>query len=267
MKRNNLVSIIVPAYNCEKTITKCLNSINEQDYECVEIIVINDGSEDSTGMIIKKYCKNPKFKIMNKSNEGVSATRNLGVKEAKGDYIIFIDADDYIEKNFVSTLVKMQNVNKLSLCGCFIKRCTENGNSTIIRQNLKYQKKYFVECLVNGDMDGFIFRYIFKKEILKEVFFDEDVTYMEDTMFLLKYLSASNVNNIVFTKDTNYIYLYQSSNSVTNNEKFVKNNIINMSKSLNQIYFFVKKKFDIKGEEMLIRRKAKLIEYCFSKIK
>lgn len=267
MKKNNIVSIVVPAYNCENTIIKCLDSINNQDYELIEVIVINDGSNDSTEKNLKKYYDNPKFKIISKCNEGVSATRNLGIKVAKGDYIIFIDADDYVETNFVSSLVKFQRLNESSLCGCFVKRCSKNGKFTMIKQENKYEKKYFVQSLVVGDIDGFIFRYLFKKEILMNVCFDKNLTYMEDTIFLLKYVSDFRIKDIVYTSDTKYIYLYQLSNSVTNNEKYVKKNIINMCKSLNQIYSYANNFFEVKDEGNLIKRKAKMIEYCFSKIK
>lgn len=267
MKKNDIVSIVVPAYNCENTIIKCLDSINRQDYELIDVIVINDGSNDSTEMLLKKYYDNPKFKIISKCNEGVSITRNLGIKVAKGDYVIFIDADDYIEKNFVSSLIKLQRLNESSLCGCFIKRCSQNGKLTMIKHENEYEKKYFVQSLIDGDIDGFIVRYLFKKEMLRNVCFDKKLTYMEDTMFLLKYVSDSRIKDVVFTSDTNYIYLYQSSNSVTNNEKFVEKNIINMCKSLNQIYSYANTFFEVKDKEILIKRKARMMEYCFSKIK
>ncbi len=267
MKNDKLVSIIVPAYNCEKTISKCLNSIIGQDYENIEIIVINDGSTDKTTFYLNKYIKNPKIKIINKSNEGVSITRNIGIDNANGEYIIFVDSDDYIENNFVSSLINLQKYNQTSLCGCLIKRCSKNGVFNTIKQDLKYSKSYFAECLIKANIDGFIVRYLFKKELLENVRFNLDISYMEDTLFLLNYIKNSKVSNIVFTNKTNYVYMYQSENSVTNNEKFVEKNIINMCKSIDQVYLYALNNFNMSYGDILIERKAKMIEYCFSKIK
>lgn len=267
MLNKKLVSIVIPAYNCEKTIKKCIDSIICQDYNNVEIIIINDGSTDGTELCLNEYLNNPKINVINKNNEGVSATRNLGIDISNGEYIIFIDSDDYIEQNYVSSLIELQEKNNESLCGCFIVRCSENGDFKIIKHDMKYEKSIFINQIIKANIDGFIVRYLFKKEILKNVKFDLNLSYMEDTLFLLNYLSNSKVKNIVFTNKTNYIYMYQSNNSVTNSEKYIENNIINVCNSIDQIYIYSLKKYDKKYEKTLMQRKAKMIEYCFSKIK
>lgn len=108
-----LVSIIVPAFNAERTICKCIDSIFHQTLKEIEVIVVNDGSHDRTREILLDYRNRyEKLKIINKNNEGVSAARNNGMKEAKGKYIAFIDADDYISKTFCE---KMVAASKLDL--------------------------------------------------------------------------------------------------------------------------------------------------------
>lgn len=99
------VSIVVPVYNAEKYLDQCLNSLVNQDIENVEIIVINDGSTDSSKSICEKFALNyDRIKFIDKINEGVSVARNVGLDLANGKYITFVDADDYVEKNFCSVL-------------------------------------------------------------------------------------------------------------------------------------------------------------------
>ena len=96
------VSIIIPVYNGEKYIEKCLASVLDQKYESKEIIVINDGSTDNTEEILKKYIG--KIRYFKKSNTGLSDTRNFGIGKAHGSYIMFLDSDDYLEKNLLTKL-------------------------------------------------------------------------------------------------------------------------------------------------------------------
>ena len=90
-------SIIVPVYNTEKYLKRCLDSIKSQSFKDYEVIIVNDGSTDNSSDIISKY----PYKIINQENLGLSRARNNGVKEASGDYLIFLDSDDYIEKDLL----------------------------------------------------------------------------------------------------------------------------------------------------------------------
>ena len=109
---DKLISIIVPIYNKEKYISKCLDSILQQDYYNFEIIIIDDGSTDNSSHIVKDYCsKNKNIKYYFQTNQGVSAARNKGLDLVSGEYIIFIDADDYISKKFISNFVLKKSIN------------------------------------------------------------------------------------------------------------------------------------------------------------
>ncbi|HFI0401457.1 TPA: glycosyltransferase family 2 protein [Streptococcus suis] len=103
---NRLISIIVPVYNAEKSIDTCVSSILEQSYENFELILINDGSSDSSLSIVEQYNSDSRVRIIDKENEGASETRNRGIREAKGDYLLFIDSDDYIDRDYVECLYK-----------------------------------------------------------------------------------------------------------------------------------------------------------------
>ena len=116
------VSIVVPVYNVEKYLNRCLNSLVNQDYKNIEIIIVNDGSPDNSQMIIDKYKKEYSnvIKAFKKKNEGLSEARNFGLKKATGDYIAFIDSDDYVETNMISEMIKCASKNNSDIVVCDI---------------------------------------------------------------------------------------------------------------------------------------------------
>ena len=107
MMKKPLVTVVVPAYNTEKYIDKCLQSLLNQSYREIEVIVIDDGSKDRTNEICKKYEQaDSRFLLISKKNTGVSDTRNVGIHHAKGKFIIFVDSDDYVTNDYIDTLVR-----------------------------------------------------------------------------------------------------------------------------------------------------------------
>ena len=114
---NNLISVIVPIYNSEKYLPKCIESILSQTYKNLELILINDGSTDNSLNICNYYKSlDNRIIVIDKPNEGVSATRNLGIKIAKGDYLGFVDSDDYIEDNMYEVLLTQIETDKSQIC-------------------------------------------------------------------------------------------------------------------------------------------------------
>lgn len=107
MKYKNIkTSIIIPVYNVEQYLSACLDSVISQTYENIEIVCVNDGSADDSLQVLEKYAqKDKRIKIINQKNQGVSVARNVGLDNATGDYIYFLDSDDYIDKNFIETSV------------------------------------------------------------------------------------------------------------------------------------------------------------------
>ena len=123
LKSEGLVSIIIPAYNIENYILKCLQSLMKQTYRNFEVIVIDDGSKDATGTLCDQFAKKDKrFRVIHKENTGVSDTRNIGMDEANGEYFIFVDGDDYVTKDYISTLLSglIQNKADLSCADYYI---------------------------------------------------------------------------------------------------------------------------------------------------
>ncbi len=111
------ISIIIPVYNSEKVIARCLESVLNQDYKNIEIIIINDGSKDRSQEIIEQYSKiDGRIKIIKTENQGVSSARNLGIQNASGKYVCFLDADDYVDKDMYNELVKQIKENDMVIC-------------------------------------------------------------------------------------------------------------------------------------------------------
>ena len=102
----NLVSIIVPVYNCKPYLEDCIQSVLAQDYGNLELLLIDDGSTDGSGQICDQYAHYDKLRVIHQKNQGVSATRNTGIRLASGDLILFLDSDYTIEPSIVSTMVE-----------------------------------------------------------------------------------------------------------------------------------------------------------------
>lgn len=117
--KNDLISIVVPVYNVDKYLEKCLNSILNQTYDNIEIILVDDGSKDDSGKICDIYKeKDNRIKVIHKTNGGLSDARNIGIDNVNGKYITFVDSDDTIEKNYIEYLYNLlkKNNTKLSIC-------------------------------------------------------------------------------------------------------------------------------------------------------
>ena len=120
-KMNDLVSIIVPIYNVENYLERCLQALKNQTYKNLDIILVNDGSKDNSEAIAKKYLDDERFHLYSKDNGGLSDARNYGMKYAKGKYICFIDSDDYIELDYIEVLLTnmVEKNADISICNFY----------------------------------------------------------------------------------------------------------------------------------------------------
>ena len=138
-----LVSIIVPIYNAEPFLSKCITSLSKQSHKDIEIILINDGSTDNSFNICKKFStKDKRIKILNQKNKGQSAARNLGIDIAKGKYIMFVDADDFCELDMVSSLLEVIKMKHIELAICSYTSHLFDGNKELISNQLKMESGY-----------------------------------------------------------------------------------------------------------------------------
>ena len=141
---NTKVSIIIPIYNTSKYLPDCLNSVISQTYQNLEILLIDDGSTDDSGIIADDYAKKDKrVKVFHQKNQGQSAARNFGIKKASGDFISFIDSDDKIVPTFIEDLINPYGNNtSISVCGIKYKRLRQKTSENVYINPLRSRKKH-----------------------------------------------------------------------------------------------------------------------------
>lgn len=215
------VSVIVPAYNTEKYISKCLKSLIGQSYREIEIILINDGSTDGTLSICRKFeNKDKRIKIIDKVNSGVSDSRNIGLKEATGKYVVFVDSDDYMDDEYISTLVSTIERNNAQLA-CIeyfiVDENTKVKHESILKEgnNKCLKAKEAIDLMIDKHAyQGYLWNKIFIKDILikNNILFDERIKIWEDMLFCLKYLM--NVDTVNYVNIPLYYYVQRSSSAM-----------------------------------------------------
>ena len=215
---NELVSIIVPAYNCQNYINKCVNSILNQTYDRLELIIIDDGSTDGTASFCDELkLRDDRIKIIHKNNGGASSARNIGIKRSKGEFILFIDADDEIEIDYIESLM-LKNSYDLVICG-YKDVYTQENREKINLLNTKEYQNLSGNIYVDLDkMHNFIvYPYIklYKRSIIieKGIFFPENLCVGEDQIFNFEYLRY--INNYCFINEAKYSYYHRCNNSLS----------------------------------------------------
>lgn len=210
MKYETELSIIVPVYNGEETIEKCINSILNSTYKNLEILIINDGSTDKTVEILKKFEDINNIKIINKSNEGVSVARNIGIYNAKGTYTTFVDSDDTIDKNYYMNAISQIRENAADLVICSY---IENDKKETIDYVEKESSKKVLGNLINNDKFQFfnvVWNKIYITSKLKDIQFDKNLKMGEDVIFNLEYLTKCKY--VTCCQNAYYIYNYTNQN-------------------------------------------------------
>lgn len=242
---NKLVTVIVPVFNAGKYLENLILSLMNQTYHNIEMIFIDDGSTDNSRNIVNKYCKkDSRITKIFTENGGVSAARNRGLTIASGDYICFIDADDYVEDIYVEKLLDgvMNNNVQLAICDYWLvyekkRKKTDNNLKSISTVNSSVIIK---EVLLSDNyIKGFVWNKIFDAQIIKEhsIKFNDKSFILEDMEFLIKYLC--HIENIYLIHQQLYNYI-QRSNSATRkiDNKYMSafNVIDNLKKILNHNY-------------------------------
>lgn len=222
-----LVSVIIPVYNASNSISSCIDSILKQSYKQFELLLINDGSTDSSLDICKHYsAKDSRIKVFSQDNKGVSSARNLGIQNANGDYIMFVDSDDYVDVHFIEFM--LQEIHSKN---CDVVRCKVITHDS---KNNFGENFYGISFLINNDIYSllphfltahqtiqcYVYALIIKKD--KIIFFNEDLSYMEDKEFYIRLLN--NIRSIYFF-DMPLYHHYINPSGITSNPLNVMNNI------------------------------------------
>ncbi len=229
------ISIILPIYNSEKYLKQCLDSVINQTFTDFECICVNDGSTDNSLSILQEYeNKDKRFKVFSKENKGVSDTRNTGIKLSIGEYITFIDSDDWVENDYLERLQNNFNSKDVDVCVCNLKIYNTISNILQTDSNIKTLNKLYKKLLVQKFQNKKnIFKFIsftravwgklYRSSVIKNnniVFFD-NICGDEDYSFNI--IFNMYAKNIVFTRDELYYYRKQILSLTSNDEKMRMN--------------------------------------------
>ena len=210
--QNKLVSIIVPIYNTEKYLKECIESLINQTYKNLEIILVDDGSTDNSRFICDEYKnKIENIKVIHQENQGISNARNKGLEVAQGYYISFVDSDDYVEETMIEKLVRSIEENEADMSICNYYPNKENKLKEVLTvdevMELIIDKRYF---------RGYVCNKLYKKELLDKLKFEEDIKMCEDFLFNCKYLLKCSKCSYVSER----LYFYRANIQSISNSKF-----------------------------------------------
>lgn len=213
----DLITIIIPVYNVEQFLKRCLDSVIKQTYRNLEIILINDGSTDKSLSILKKYeKKDRRVKVINKENGGVSSARNCGLDICCGKYITFIDADDYVEVDYVETLYKKIIEYDVDIVFSNAIDILENGKTRnykkIDKDILLDKEKLFGEILKEKIIFGISCANLYSRKVINNIRFDEKMRIAEDVKFNLDIIKNIS-NQVLVMNERKYYYVFRKSSA------------------------------------------------------
>ena len=255
-EKQPLISIIVPVYKVELYLRKCLDSIVNQTYKNLEILLIDDASPDRCGEICEEYAsKDKRIRVFhNKVNRGLSAARNRGLVEATGEYIGFVDSDDWIESDMYEMLVQMIDEADIAVCGYYICNYTR---TYIVGYIEKHTKSFFsgpdiLIALLDNEIDNAIWNKLYRKEIFERIRFPEDRSF-EDAAIMHKIVEQAKG---VYVYSLPKYHYQKRENSITkiNTAK----NLIDFADAHIERYCF----FEEKHRELFKTKQEKVTRYA-----
>ena len=227
-EKDFLISIVIPIYNAEKYLEECLNSIKNQTYKNFEVIMVNDGSKDDSETICMNFLRSDsRFRYLKKENGGVSSARNVGLDNVEGDYITFIDADDWVDENYLDLLITTVKKNHSDIVVSSYKQF--NNIDIFYLRAYSLQEKYLLN-FERMNRDDFLTIFpklmstnvcfnnavakLFRKELVNDLRFDTSIKYGEDLDFYFRlYL---NVDSISYVDEPTYIYRSHGDSTTSN---------------------------------------------------
>lgn len=242
------VSVVVPIYNTEKFLRKCIESIVNQTLEEIEIILINDGSTDNSHIICEEYSRKypKKIRYINNKNIGCSATRNLGISLARGEYIAFVDSDDYIEREMYQEMYEKAWKEDIDIVISGIRYHYFNKELLKIREIYPENTKNKIKLLDPKNKIANCYNKLFKRKMLKKykIVFPENTHNSEDLVFCFEALCVAN--KIISIPKGYYNYVLHGNNSVFNLEKRV-----GVFFALKELFLYLEKNDYIKNKKIM----------------
>lgn len=249
---NELISVVVPVYKVEKYLEKCVKSILKQTYTNLEIILVDDGSPDKCGQLCDELAKiDDRIKVFHKENGGLSDARNYGVERANGEYIGFVDSDDYIHENMYEELYKAIKRSGTSIAECGVTRVYKN----ILRPHYEGEDYFLVldregylkEYLENKRLYGSAWCKLIHKDLAKKIKFPVGKIY-EDAFYTLELLKTVDKYTLI---SGNYYYYYIRENSITTRPFSSKD--MDYIEIMDKIRDYTLSNFPIFKEQLLVR--------------
>ncbi len=240
-----LISVIVPVYNIENYVEECLQSIVEQTYKNLEIIVVDDGSKDSSGKICDEFAqKDTRINVYHTPNGGLSCARNFGIEHSHGYWITFIDGDDTIDTSFFEKLINKSSYKDFVACRS-VKDYPDGTSSIYYETTLAdfcispYKFQHFIHDTIHQEKNGVfttdcifntVCRYLLKKEIIEQnkLRFVPGMKYVEDVCFMTQYMALCQSGDLV----DEYLYHYRMVDSSITHKQAYDPNLFNIRKTL-----------------------------------
>ena len=251
---NEKISIIVPVYNVERYLRKCIDSIIAQTYTNLEILLLDDGSLDHSGKICDEYKeKDNRIKVIHKKNTGVSSTRNEGLEIITGEYVTFIDADDYVETDMIEVLYKSLKKYEadISICGTTdLDSDYKTVRQSKCKQTIEMDKKNALKELLNEEVFTCVcWGKLYKVTLFQNLKFNEKTKIAEDLEILYKILDKCNKVVYVSEKKYNYILRNDSATKKEFNKDWLREIEISkeildfIDKNYKDIYIYAAKRY------------------------
>ena len=230
-EKNIIISVIVPIYNVEEYLEECLESIRQQTFTEIEVILVNDGSTDGSRQICERYCeKDNRFKLINQENQGQSVARNRGVKESIGQFIMFVDSDDVIKENIVEVLFSYMKED-VDIVECGMTRDKEefflNKIPTIVFEG--NSKEAILNCIEFRAVKFCAFTKLYRREIVEKISFLEGYIY-EDVFTGINYLN--HIRKTIVIDYIGYYYRVRPNSTMTKSFNEKNLNIFPIGKKL-----------------------------------
>lgn len=257
-----IISIIVPVYNSEKYLCHCIDSILNQTFSDFELLLIDDGSTDGSGIICDEYAKkDSRIRVFHKNNGGVSSARNMGLDKAVGVWITFVDADDWIKPYYLECMI-IQTDSDLVMSSFEIIDNTEIWENNI--ENCIYHKeniKEFISQYIETATLCSPWCKLFKKELIGALRFNTNISFQEDTIFVLNYLCHTSL-----VKSVEY-YGYQYRRGINESlsvKRYPIDRYIQIIKEYTKAFKAMENRFDFDGEFIRIANYCSLFGRCLT---
>lgn len=213
---NPLISILIPVYNCEPYLRECLDSVVAQTYRPLQVVCVNDGSSDGSLSILKEYSTKYDFiEVISQENKGVATARNRLLEAARGEYILFVDADDWIEPDTIDFLAKQAETSNVDVATCSMVVNDTNVKSEFYSKILN-QSEVIKEFLYHTELRGSLWNKLIKRTIIGDAEFNPGIWYGEDALFCWHIFQ--NLKTMIMTDKQ--LYHYRMNDSSISHQTF-----------------------------------------------